>query len=228
MDLGTASTRRAVRGRRSSLGDGAKRLVDVLSAGLLLVLCAPVLLLAALAIVLTMGPPVFFRDRRTGIGAREFELVKLRTMRALRPGERVPDADSQRVTSVGRFLRSSSIDELPSLVNVLKGDMSLVGPRPLPVRYLDRYTPHQARRLEIRPGITGWAQVHGRNALSWDERLELDVWYVDHRSLGLDVKILVATVGRVWSREGVSHDGHATMPELPGRDRGPHVPDASA
>jgi sugar transferase EpsL len=137
-------------------------------------------------------------------------------MRALRPGETIPESDHARITTVGRVLRSTSIDELPSLLNVLAGELSLVGPRPLPVRYLTRYTPEQARRLEVRPGITGWAQVNGRNELDWEERFELDVWYVDHRSFVLDARIVVKTIEKLVRREGIAHAGHATMPEFLG------------
>ncbi len=182
----------------------------------LLGVAAPVLVVAAAAVLLTMGSPVLYRDRRVGRAGRTFELLKFRTMRPLRPGETVPDSDHVRITRVGRVLRRTSIDELPSLLNVLRGDMSLVGPRPLPVRYLDRYTATQARRHDVKPGITGWAQVNGRNAVSWAEKFTLDVWYVDHSSLRLDLRILMMTVLGLLRREGISYEGHATMPEFTG------------
>src|SRR5690606_36933053 len=170
----------------------------------------------ALAIRLSMGSPVLFRQQRAGRGGETFELVKFRTMRHPRPGEEGPDSDAARLTRLGRLLRGTSLDELPTLVNVVRGQMSLVGPRPLPVRYLPRYSPVHARRHEVRPGITGWAQANGRNALSWDDQLDMDVWYVDNRSLRLDLRILAATVGSVVRRDGISHEGHATRPEFPG------------
>jgi lipopolysaccharide/colanic/teichoic acid biosynthesis glycosyltransferase len=183
-----------------------------------LVLVGPLLLVCAALVRITMGAPVFFHDVRAGRDGVPFPLVKFRTMRPLRPGETIPEDDAARITRVGAFLRSTSLDELPSLLNVLRGEMALVGPRPLPVRYVERYTPEQRRRLEVRPGITGWAQVHGRNQIGWAEKFELDAWYVDHRSLSLDVKILVDTVRQVLRREGISADEHATMPEFRGSD----------
>jgi sugar transferase EpsL len=193
-----------------------KRPLDVTSSLVLLCLTAPVLVFAAVAVTVTMGMPAVYRDRRVGRGGRPFELLKFRTMRPLRPGESVPESDHARITRVGRVLRRTSIDELPSLINVLRGDMSIVGPRPLPVRYLDRYSTTQARRHEVRPGITGWAQVNGRNSVSWSERLTLDVWYIDHKTLRLDVQIVMMTVLALLRREGISHEGHATMPEFTG------------
>jgi sugar transferase EpsL len=194
----------------------AKRASDVIGSVALLGVAAPVLVVAAAAVLLTMGSPVLYRDRRVGRAGRTFELLKFRTMRPLRPGETVPESDHVRITRVGRVLRRTSIDELPSLLNVLRGDMSLVGPRPLPVRYLDRYTATQARRHDVKPGITGWAQVNGRNAVSWAEKFTLDVWYVDHSSLRLDLRILMMTVLGLLRREGISYEGHATMPEFTG------------
>jgi lipopolysaccharide/colanic/teichoic acid biosynthesis glycosyltransferase len=199
------------------------RVVDVSVAGLLLVVTSPVLAAAAVAVRLRMGRPVLFRQERVGLHGRPFLLVKLRTMRIPAPGDSSadgPDGDARRLTRLGRVLRSTSVDELPSLVHVIRGEMAMVGPRPLPVRYLARYSPDQARRHDVRPGVTGWAQIHGRNATTWDERLALDLWYVDHRSLGLDLRIMAATVRLVLRRQGVSHDGHATMPELPDRGTG--------
>jgi sugar transferase EpsL len=195
-------------------GNATRRVIDVVLASVAIVVVSPVLLVAAIAVRATMGRPVLFRDRRAGAHGREFELLKFRTMRALAPGETIPESDQARITRVGTWLRSTSVDELPSIINVLRGDMALVGPRPLPVRYVERYTPLQARRLEVRPGITGWAQVNGRNALGWDEKFALDVWYVDHRTVSLDVGILATTVRQILRREGIAHDGHATMPEF--------------
>lgn len=145
-----------------------------------------------------------------------FDMVKFRTMRNPRPGEEGPEHDAARLTRLGNLLRATSIDELPTLINVVRGQMRLVGPRPLPVRYLPRYSEHHARRHEVPPGITGYAQVSGRNNLSWDDQLDLDVWYVDHRSFRLDMKILFQTVTAVLKRQGISQDGHATRPEFPG------------
>ncbi len=186
---------------------------------LLIVLAAapfwlPVLAVVALLVRLKLGAPVFFRQKRPGQGARIFEMIKFRTMTDARDpaGHLLPDA--VRLTPFGKFLRSTSLDELPELLNVLRGDMSLVGPRPLLVHYLPRYSPRQARCHEVRPGITGWAQVKGRNALSWDEKFEWDVRYVESGSLGLDVKILLLTVKTVFVREGISAHGDATMPEF--------------
>lgn len=193
-----------------------KRIFDFLVAVFaLLVLALPVLGLMWL-VRRRLGSPVFFRQTRPGLRGEPFEMIKFRTMTDARgpDGELLPDAD--RLTPFGRFLRASSLDELPELWNVLKGDMSLVGPRPLLMEYLPLYSPEQARRHEVRPGITGWAQVNGRNALSWDEKFKLDVWYVDHRSLWLDIKILWLTVKKVLVREGISAAGEATMPKFTG------------
>ena len=192
------------------------RAFDVLVAALVLVLMAPVLAALALAIRFTMGAPVLFRQPRPGHRGRPFMMYKFRTMKdAVGPaGELLPDAE--RLTRLGRFLRATSLDELPELVNVLRGEMSLVGPRPLLPEYLPLYTPEQARRHEVRPGITGWAQVNGRNALSWEEKFRLDVWYVDHRSFLLDLRILALTVVRVFRREGISQEGHATAEKFRG------------
>lgn len=163
-----------------------------------------------------MGSPVFFRQTRPGLHGKPFELIKFRTMREPLPGENPSQTDSVRLTKVGRILRSTSLDEFPTFINVLKGDMSLVGPRPLLMQYLDRYTPEQARRHEVKPGITGWAQINGRNALTWEDKFKLDVWYVDHQSLWLDLKILSMTAYKVLKREGISAKGEATMPEFMG------------
>jgi lipopolysaccharide/colanic/teichoic acid biosynthesis glycosyltransferase len=181
---------------------------------------SPVLLAVAAVIRVRMGAPVFFVQERPGLGGRIFRVVKFRTMRNAvgRDGALLPDAE--RLTALGRFLRATSLDELPQLWNVLRGELSLVGPRPLLVQYLPRYTPEQARRHDVLPGITGWAQVNGRNALSWDEKFALDVWYVDHWSFVLDLKILGLTLLSVVRRDGISQDGHVTMPEFMGSASG--------
>jgi sugar transferase EpsL len=191
--------------------DAVKRGFDVVGAGAALVVLSPLLAVLAVLVRLRMGAPVLFRQPRPGLHGQIFEILKFRTMTDARDawGELLPDAD--RLTGFGRFLRRSSLDELPELVNVLRGEMSLVGPRPLRVEYLPLYSPEQARRHDVRPGITGWAQVNGRNAVSWSEKFELDVWYVDHRSLRLDLKILWATVAEVVGGRGISAEGHATM-----------------
>jgi lipopolysaccharide/colanic/teichoic acid biosynthesis glycosyltransferase len=179
-----------------------KRAIDVAVSAAALTAAAPLMLGVAGAIRATMGPPVLFRQRRPGLGGEPFTLLKFRTMRDPAPGEEMLSSDAARTTRLGRALRATSLDELPTLVNVLRGEMSLVGPRPLLMRYVGRYTPEQARRHEVKPGVTGWAQIHGRNAPGWEERLARDVWYVDHRSLGLDVRILLATVLEVGRGRG--------------------------
>ena len=197
-------------------GAAIKRLVD-LSAGCAgLVVAAPALAISAGLVRLRLGSPVVFRQTRPGLHGRPINVVKFRTMtNEVGPdGKLLPDA--QRLTRLGKFLRSTSLDELPQLWNVVRGDLSLVGPRPLLMQYLDRYSPRQARRHEVKPGITGWAQVNGRNAVSWEQRLEMDVWYVENWSLLLDAKILLMTVAKVLKRSGVSQEGHATMPEFMG------------
>ncbi len=194
----------------------AKRAVDVVGATVGLLCTAPLWLGAAAAIRVTMGAPVLYRDRRPGLGGRPFTMYKLRTMREPAPGEARLASDGARLSRLGRLLRSTSVDELPELFNVLRGDMSLVGPRPLLMQYLARYTPEQARRHEVKPGLTGWAQVNGRNALDWPERLALDVWYVDHRSFLLDLEILLRTVATVLGRRGIHAEGRATMAEFMG------------
>ena len=201
-----------------------KRAIDVIVAATLLVAASPLMLAIALVMRVVDGPPMLFRQPRSGRGGRPFELVKFRTMRPLRPGETAPQDDAQRITRVGRFLRATSLDELPTLLHVVRGEMSLVGPRPLPVEYLTRYDDTEARRLEVRPGVTGWAQVHGRNASGWDERLALDVWYVDHRSLLLDLRILARTVRMVLRGEGVDQAPGVTMTRVPRARRRDPVP----
>lgn len=200
----------------SQLRDAVSRLVDLAVVVPALGALAPVMGGVACAIAATMGRPVLFRQERAGLHGKPFRVVKFRTMRDLRPGEAEGTSDGDRTTRLGRFLRATSLDELPTLVNVLRGDMALVGPRPLPIRYLARYDARQARRHEVKPGITCLAQVRGRNALTWEEKFELDVRYVDHRSLALDLRILAETVAVVLRREGIAHEGHATMPEFTG------------
>jgi len=203
----------------------AKRGLDVAISGALLLLCLPLLLLLCLLIRISMGRPIFFRQQRPGQWGKPFNLVKLRTMRSAQPLEQGAEHDAVRLTRLGRLLRSLSLDELPTLWNVLVGDMSLVGPRPLLMRYLERYTAEQARRHEVPPGITGWAQVNGRNTLSWEDKFAHDVWYVGHRSFWLDAKILCLTIVKVVRREGISYAGSATMPEFMGT-KGRRPPEA--
>lgn len=193
-----------------------KRVIDVSSALIGLVIFAPLLLAAALAVRLKMGAPVLFVQLRPGRDGRLFTMYKLRTMVPRLARHDRDLSDEERLTRLGSWLRSTSIDELPALWNVLRGDMSLVGPRPLLPEYLPLYTRDQARRHEVRPGITGWAQIHGRNGIPWAERFELDVWYVDHWSLALDALILWRTAGRVWHRDGIAAPGVATMPPFTG------------
>lgn len=181
-----------------------KRLFDMLVAGVALIVALPFLAILALLIRAKMGSPVFFRQTRPGLNGEPFELLKFRTMHDAVGADGVQLPDFERLTPFGRFLRSTSLDELPELWNVLKGEMSLVGPRPLLMEYLPLYTPEQARRHEVRPGITGWAQINGRNAISWNEKFTLDVWYVDNRSLRLDLKILILTIARVVRRQGIN------------------------
>ena len=198
-----------------------KRALDVALATLALLLAAPVLLCITSLLVVLSGRPIFFRQERPGLGGRVFSLWKFRTMREARStdGQLLPDAE--RLTPVGRFLRRWSLDEIPELWNVLRGDMSFVGPRPLLAEYLPLYSELQARRHEVRPGITGWAQVNGRNAMSWDERLAFDVWYVDNVRASLDVTIMIRTVVLVLSGRGISAPNHATMPAFTGSPREP-------
>lgn len=193
-----------------------KRVFDITAALVALLLLASLLALVAWQIRRKLGSPVLFRQIRPGLHGRPFEMVKFRTMRDVVDANGQPLPDDQRLTPFGSWLRSTSLDELPELWNVLKGEMSLVGPRPLLMEYLPLYTPEQARRHEVRPGVTGWAQINGRNALSWDEKFRLDVWYVDHQSLGLDLKILMLTVRKVFVREGICAAGEATMPKFTG------------
>jgi sugar transferase EpsL len=193
-----------------------KRSFDIISASVSLLLVAPILIIIGLTIRFCMGAPVFFRQERPGFRDKPFVMYKFRTMLERVGADGRPLPDKQRLTDLGRFLRSNSLDELPALINVLKGDMSLVGPRPLLMQYLTRYTPEQARRHEVKPGITGWAQVNGRNALTWEQKFEHDVWYVDHQSIWLDVKILALTLWKILRREGINQPGQATAEEFQG------------
>ncbi|WP_225911519.1 sugar transferase [Desulfuromonas versatilis] len=194
--------------------------MDFALGGAALLVLSPLFLVLALLVRFKLGAPVLFRQARPGWKARPFTIYKFRTMLDARDPQGKPLPDEQRLTGFGRFLRSTSLDELPELLNVVKGEMSLVGPRPLLMEYLGRYSPEQARRHEVRPGITGWAQVNGRNALSWEEKFRHDVWYVDHQSLSLDVKILWLTLIKVIRREGISAEGYATAPFFLGNQQG--------
>lgn len=195
-----------------------KRALDLAISVPAAVLLSPLLGVLALVVRHALGSPIRFRQVRPGRLGRPFELVKFRTMRDLVDGDGAPLPDADRLTPFGRFLRSTSLDELPELWNVLRGEMSLVGPRPLLMQYLPRYTAEQARRHEVRPGITGWAQVNGRNALTWEQKFALDVWYVDHMSLWLDLKILALTMWKLVKREGISQSGQATAEEFMGSE----------
>jgi lipopolysaccharide/colanic/teichoic acid biosynthesis glycosyltransferase len=205
-------------GRQGIWAAFGKRAFDVCAAGALFVLASPLLALLAIAVRTGMGRPVFYRQQRPGQDGLPFEIVKLRTMRQARDAAEEKLSDAERLTPLGRWLRRTSLDELPELWNVLKGDMSLVGPRPLLTEYLPLYSIEQRRRHEVRPGITGWAQVNGRNAISWEQKFALDVWYVDNVGFLLDLRILLRTVGQVMTRRGVSAPSHATMPRFTGND----------
>jgi sugar transferase EpsL len=193
-----------------------KRLFDLLLTIPGLVLISPVLGTVALIILITEGRPVLFSQPRGGLNGKVFNIYKFRTMREAYDEQGCPLPDEKRLSKLGRFLRASSLDEWPELINVIAGDMSLVGPRPLMAKYLERYTPEQMRRHHVLPGITGWAQINGRNALTWEERFQLDTWYVDHWSMMLDIQILTRTAGKVYHREGISQPGQATMQEFTG------------
>lgn len=196
-----------------------KRLFDIVLTLCGLLILAPFIFLICIFVRFTLGAPIFFVQTRPGLHGQPFQMVKFRTMSDARDSDGNLLPDSVRLTKFGRLLRSSSLDELPELINVLKGEMSLVGPRPLLMEYLPLYTNEQARRHELRPGITGWAQVNGRNAVSWDERFKLDVWYVDNQSFLLDLKILMLTIKKVILREGISAKGDATMPKFFGSNQ---------
>ena len=193
-----------------------KRTFDFILAAAAMIVLSPVLIALAAAIRWKLGSPILFRQIRPGLDERPFNILKFRTMTDARGADGVLLPDAERLTPFGRFLRATSLDELPELFNVVKGDMSLVGPRPLLMQYLERYTPEQARRHEVRPGITGWAQVNGRNAITWEEKFKLDVWYVDNWSLWLDIKIIAMTIWKILKREGISQPGQATMEEFKG------------
>lgn len=193
-----------------------KRVLDLIGSAIAILAFGPLMLYVAWRVRRELGSPVLFRQVRPGLHGKPFVMYKFRTMTEERDAEGRLLPDEKRLTPFGRFLREYSLDELPEFFNVLRGEMSLVGPRPLLIEYLDRYTPEQARRHEVKPGITGWAQVNGRNGLSWEEKFKLDVWYVDNWSVGLDLKILWLTLVKVLRREGISAPGHATMPEFKG------------
>ena len=196
-----------------------KRFFDLLISLILLLVLSPLILILGVIVWINMGWPVIFAQARPGYHGSIFRLYKFRSMRDASDRNGNPLPDEQRLTRLGKFMRSTSLDELPELVNVLKGEMSLVGPRPLLIAYLDRYTPEQARRHDVLPGITGWAQVNGRNAISWEEKFKLDVWYVDHQSFLLDLKILLMTAGKVFKRESINAPGSATAPEFMGSEK---------
>ncbi len=193
-----------------------KRFFDLSVSIVITILLSPFILTIAACIFIAMGRPVIFTQIRPGLYGKSFQIYKFRTMNDTRDSSGTLLADRIRLTAFGKFIRRFSLDELPQLFNVLKGDLSIVGPRPLLMQYLPRYTPEQARRHEAKPGITGWAQVNGRNAISWEEKFKLDVWYVDHQSFLLDMKIIWLTFIKILKREGISADGHATMPEFTG------------
>lgn len=197
-----------------------KRLLDILFSTLGIILLSLVFIVVSVLVKLKIGSPIFFRQQRPGKNGKVFEIIKFRTMLDTSDESGKLLSDAERLTKFGIFLRSTSLDELPALFNVLKGDMSLVGPRPLLVDYLELYSDEQARRHEVRPGITGWAQVNGRNAISWEDKLQLDIWYVDNRSLILDIKILFMTIKKVVKREDISAAGEATMPVFTGTIKG--------
>ena len=204
----------SLRGPRALL----KRAVDIGGSAALLAVGGPILAVAAVAIRLEGDGPVMFSQERAGLHGKPFRLYKLRTMRPATDAEGKPLPDDQRLTPLGKLLRASSVDELPQLFNVVRGDMSLVGPRPLYLKYVPLYSAAQAHRLDVRPGLTGWAQIRGRNSVSWDEKLAMDAWYVDHFGIRLDLRILAGTVGRVLRMDGISSAGHATMPEFTGSE----------
>jgi len=194
----------------------AKRLIDIIISFIALFLTSPLLLLIAVIIRVNIGSPILFVQSRPGLHGKTFNIIKFRSMKNACEGNGVFLADADRMTRLGLFLRASSLDELPELWNVLKGDMSLVGPRPLLLEYLPLYSPDQARRHDVRPGITGWAQVNGRNAISWQEKFKYDVWYVENQSIWLDIKIIWITMKKVFTSEGISAHGEATMPKFTG------------
>lgn len=193
-----------------------KRGFDLLLSGFGLIILSPILIILSSLVLLSLGRPIFFRQVRPGLGGKPFKILKFRTMieKTDESGRLLPDAE--RLTRLGKFLRASSLDELPELINVLRGEMSFVGPRPLLMQYLERYTQEQARRHEVLPGITGWAQINGRNALTWEDKFRLDVWYVDNWSVGLDLKIIFLTLWKTIKQEGINQPGQATAEEFMG------------
>lgn len=193
-----------------------KRWFDIAASAIALLIFSPLILILALLVRSRLGSPVIFRQKRPGLQAKSFEIIKFRTMTDAVGGDGLPLPDADRLPPFGRWLRSTSLDELPELWNVLRGEMSLVGPRPLHIYYLPRYSPSQARRHEVRPGLTGWAQINGRNAISWDEKFALDVWYVDNRTFLLDLKIILITMAKIVRRDGISGEGEVTMSEFMG------------
>ncbi|HGS5349461.1 TPA: sugar transferase [Vibrio cholerae] len=197
----------------------SKRLFDLFASFLGLLVLSPIIVIVAWKIRKNLGSPVLFRQIRPGLNGQPFEMIKFRTMKDAVDANGNPLPDSERMTPFGDKLRNSSLDELPELWNVLKGEMSLVGPRPLLMQYLPLYSKEQARRHEVRPGVTGWAQINGRNAISWEEKFKLDVWYVDNRSFWLDLRILLLTVKKVFVKEGISADGHVTIAPFTGKDQ---------
>ncbi len=197
----------------------SKRLFDLFASFLGLLVLSPIIVIVAWKIRKNLGSPVLFRQTRPGLNGQPFEMIKFRTMKDAVDANGNPLPDSERMTPFGDKLRNSSLDELPELWNVLKGEMSLVGPRPLLMQYLPLYSKEQARRHEVRPGVTGWAQINGRNAISWEEKFKLDVWYVDNRSFWLDLRILLLTVKKVFVKEGISADGHVTIAPFTGKDQ---------
>jgi len=199
-----------------SVGGGLKRFFDVMMSLVLIIAFFPIFVLLVLVIRFKLGAPVLYKQVRPGLNGKPFEMVKFRSMSNTKDADGNALPDEQRLSSFGKFLRSTSLDELPELWNIFRGDMSFVGPRPLLMEYLPLYSPEQLRRHDVRPGITGWAQVNGRNSISWPERFKLDLWYVDNQSVLLDVRILLKTVYKVLSREGISADGQATMQKFTG------------
>ncbi|PAF09797.1 hypothetical protein CHH65_08970 [Shouchella clausii] len=196
-----------------------KRLIDIILALIILIVTSPIILITSILIKINMGSPVFFKQKRPGLNSEIFTIYKFKTMTEKRDEMGVLLPDEKRLTKLGRVLRKLSVDELPQLINVIRGDLSLVGPRPLLVEYLELYSPKQARRHNVKPGITGWAQVNGRNGISWEEKLDLDVWYVDNQSLWLDFKILALTIIKIFKTEDVNAKGHATTKKFEGSNK---------
>jgi lipopolysaccharide/colanic/teichoic acid biosynthesis glycosyltransferase len=219
MEKKSAMSESGSQARLSRPGSFLKRALDLVASCFALAVLAPILAAVAIMVRLRMGSPVLFRQVRPGLNGKPFEMIKFRTMRDSVGPDGHPLSDAERLTAFGAFLRSTSLDELPELWNVLKGEMSLVGPRPLLMDYLPLYSPEQARRHEVRPGVTGWAQVNGRNAISWEDKFRLDIWYIDNRTFWLDLRILLLTVKKVLISEGISSAGSATMERFTGSGR---------